>query len=134
MKNRFILLQLFGFLALVIIVSLNAPLPALAPSPPVLPNIEFSIVPHSLNTIELVHPSVLKAQIGQPQDVPPVAEKTFWDIIKDNWGALLMAFLALLEIIIRATPSVSDNSIFNLIKKILDALIPNKSADGGVFP
>ena len=78
--------------------------------------------------------TVLKAQLDTTDTSTAVATSTFWDIVKNNWGALLMSFLALCEIYIRATPSESDNSIFNLLKRIVDALIPNKSTYGGVHP
>lgn len=48
-----------------------------------------------------------------------------WDFIKDNWMPLLWGLIALIEIIVRLTPSERDNSIFNIVKRILDLLIPN---------
>lgn len=52
------------------------------------------------------------------------------DFIKNNWGALLAAILVFIEAIVRLTPSEKDNSIFNWIKRILDAIIPNKDTTG----
>lgn len=107
------------------------PLPS--PSPPVVHELTFQA--HDFQVTNLQKIDVAKAQVGVSQDSTgsnSTGTKTFWDGIKDNIGALIFAFLALLEIIFRATPTQSDNSILNLIKKILDTLIPNKDADGGV--
>ena len=108
--------------------------PSVSP-PPNADTIEFSMQKvYLFNEVETPKVSkVMKAQMDTTSN-RTVNPTTFWDIVKDNWGALLFAFLALVEIYIRATPTVSDNSIFNLLKKILDAIIPNKSTDGGVFP
>lgn len=48
-----------------------------------------------------------------------------WDFIQNNWVPLLWGLIALVELIVRLTPSERDNSIFNIIKRIIDLLIPN---------
>lgn len=108
--------------------------PSVSP-PPNADTIEFSMEKvYLFNEVETAKASkVITVQMDTTGSTT-VNLTTFWDIVKNNWGALLMAFLALVEIVIRATPSVSDNSIFNLLKKIIDALIPNKSVSGGVHP
>ena len=45
--------------------------------------------------------------------------------------ALLLAFIALLEIVFRLTPSEKDNTILQKIKNFLDLIIPNFKKGGG---
>lgn len=54
-------------------------------------------------------------------------------ILADNWGNILLALLALSEIITRLVPSVKDNSIFNFFIRILNTVVPNKQSGGGTF-
>ena len=58
---------------------------------------------------------------------------TMASFFKRNWGKILIALSGFTEIITRVVPTVADNSIFNLIKKVLDAIIPNNRINGGVF-
>ncbi len=53
------------------------------------------------------------------------------NFISENWIVLLTALIGLAEVIVRLTPSGKDNSIFNLIKRIIDAIVPNFSSGGG---
>lgn len=56
-----------------------------------------------------------------------------WEFIKDNWVALLFGVIGLAEIIVRLTPSNKDNSVLNLVKIIIDFLIPNFKSKGGRY-
>ena len=47
------------------------------------------------------------------------------DFILQNWAELLLAFLALIKVVVRLTPGVKDDAIFNYIDKLIDALVPN---------
>ena len=47
------------------------------------------------------------------------------DFLIKNWIPLFWGLIAFIEIIVRLTPSQRDNSIFNIIKRILDLIIPN---------
>lgn len=51
----------------------------------------------------------------------------------ENWGALLLGLLAFIEIIVRITPSEKDNSIFNWIVALINAILPNLKKGGGTF-
>ncbi|MBV6442752.1 MAG: hypothetical protein EPGJADBJ_04476 [Saprospiraceae bacterium] len=53
-----------------------------------------------------------------------------WGWIKQNWAALILPLFALLEAIVRLTPTNTDNSILNFLKAILDWILPNKAKDG----
>jgi hypothetical protein len=55
------------------------------------------------------------------------------DWLKDNWVVLLFAFLGFVEAVIRLTPTEVDNSIFNILKRLIDAWFPNHKANGGRF-
>lgn len=68
-----------------------------------------------------------------PEQPPGEAEKTFLDIIKENWGSLLLGLLAFVELLVRLTPTEKDNSILNMIIKFLNVLIPNLKKGGGTF-
>ncbi len=43
-----------------------------------------------------------------------------------EWTEILLAILAIAEIIVRLTPTEKDNSILNKIMWVVDKLIPNK--------
>ena len=47
------------------------------------------------------------------------------DFILENWAELLLALLALIKVVVRLTPGVKDDAIFNYIDKLIDALVPN---------
>ena len=48
----------------------------------------------------------------------------------DNVGlsTIIWSVLAVIEIIVRITPSTKDNSIFNKVVWVVEKLIPNKSS------
>jgi len=53
--------------------------------------------------------------------------------IKENWVVLLAALLAFIEVIVRLTPTEKDNTIFAIVKRIIDLFIPNRKKSGGRF-
>lgn len=55
------------------------------------------------------------------------------NFIQEHWPALVVLLLAFIEGLLRLTPSEADNSIFNLLKRIIDALLPNRRAAGGLY-
>ena len=46
------------------------------------------------------------------------------DFILQNWAELLLAVLALIKVIVRLTPGVKDDAIFNYVDKLIDAIVP----------
>lgn len=55
------------------------------------------------------------------------------EFIKQNWGMLLIALLAFIEVIVRLTPTEKDNTIFAIVKRIINLFIPNRKKTGGFF-
>ncbi len=53
------------------------------------------------------------------------------EFISENWIVLLTSLIGVAEVIVRLTPSKKDNSILNLVKRIIDAIIPNFRSGGG---
>tara|TARA_R110000822_G_scaffold2241_6_gene10790 strand:- start:299 stop:451 length:153 start_codon:yes stop_codon:yes gene_type:complete len=47
------------------------------------------------------------------------------DFILVNWAELLLALLALIKVVVRLTPGVKDDAIFNYIDKLIDAIVPD---------
>ena len=45
-------------------------------------------------------------------------------------STIVWSVLAILEIVVRLTPSEKDNSILNKVLWLVDKLVPNKSKDG----
>jgi len=68
-------------------------------------------------------------------DFAPETDQTIISksIIVENWGILSLGLMSFIEIIVRLTPSEKDNSIFNFVSKILNALVPNRRKAGGTF-
>ena len=46
------------------------------------------------------------------------------DFILGNWAELLLALLALIKVVVRLTPGVKDDAIFNYVDKLIDAIVP----------
>lgn len=68
--------------------------------------------------------------VGDP-DPGPAKSGGLLGFIKDYWALLLPAILALVEVIVRITPTTKDDSVFNFLKYLLDKIIPNARAGGG---
>ena len=47
------------------------------------------------------------------------------DFILQNWAELVIAVLALIKVVVRLTPGVKDDAIFNYIDKVIDFILPN---------
>ena len=47
------------------------------------------------------------------------------DFILGNWAELLLALLALIKVVVRLTPGVKDDAIFNYIDKLIEAIVPS---------
>jgi hypothetical protein len=73
-------------------------------------------------------PTILFAQDSTGTGGAGSGGDSFGDFLKENWGILLPALLVFVEAVIRLTPSEQDNSIFNFIKRIIDAILPNKAS------
>nr|WP_319266081.1 hypothetical protein [uncultured Draconibacterium sp.] len=64
--------------------------------------------------------------------IPEMEEgETLVDYAKRNWEWLITAFIFLLEIIVRLTPSEKDNTILSRLIALLGKLIPNMKKGGG---
>lgn len=48
----------------------------------------------------------------------------------DNWGELLIAFMAFLKVVVNVTPTEKDNKVFGWLDTLVDVLFPNKKKDG----
>lgn len=78
-----------------------------------------------------------------PADDGPVDEDTGTDEPKDAFFALLMAwikthtaefvlaFLAILKIIVNLTPTEQDNKWYDIVERILNSIFPNLKKGGG---
>ena len=53
--------------------------------------------------------------------------------IQEHWVVLLLALLAFIEVIVRLTPTEKDNTIFAIVKRIINLFIPNRKKTGGFF-
>lgn len=69
--------------------------------------------------------------VGDGEVPKPEESGGVWGFLKKYWALLLPAVLTLIEVIVRATPTEKDNSVFNFLKFILDKIIPNTRAGGG---
>jgi len=47
------------------------------------------------------------------------------DFILENWAELVLGALAFIKIVVRLTPGVKDDAIFNYIDKVIDFILPN---------
>lgn len=67
-----------------------------------------------------------------PEVKTGIIEKPNWfNLLKDNWAALLFALMALLKIIVNITPTEKDNKIFSRLDNFINAIFPDKMKGGG---
>lgn len=128
MKNFFLLI--FGF-ALLLAVGCAPDKPNSDPPGEEISYVQTADLQQSTASIELDTPVYLVQD--PPSDPPAVSDKTFADLLKENWMVVLAGLLGFVDIIVRLTPTEKDNSILNKLYKILDFLIPNFKAGGGKF-
>ena len=72
-------------------------------------------------------------EIRQLPDQPPatVTDTGVGAFISANLKVLLFGLVAFIEVIVRLTPTVKDDSVVNLIKNFIDFVVPNRKKDGG---
>jgi len=51
----------------------------------------------------------------------------------NNWSSLVFGLLGFLDIVVRLTPTTTDNSVLSVLSKFMDAIIPNRKKGGGSF-
>lgn len=63
-----------------------------------------------------------------------ITNKIIMDILQNlDWQVVLWSLVAILEVVVRLTPSEKDNSILNKVVWVLGKLVPNKKKDGKTF-
>lgn len=50
---------------------------------------------------------------------------TVWDFVTEHLAELILGLLALIELIVRWTPTEKDDSWFEWLRKIIDAIFPS---------
>ncbi len=128
MKNFLVLI--FSF-ALLLAVGCAPDKPAADPPGEETSYVQTADLQQTTASIELQTPVYLVQDQADPP--PAVSGKSFADILKGNWIAVLLSLLGFIEVIVRLTPTQKDDSLLNKLYKILDFLIPNFKASGGRF-
>tara|TARA_R110001606_G_scaffold153901_1_gene295388 strand:+ start:293 stop:517 length:225 start_codon:yes stop_codon:yes gene_type:complete len=63
-----------------------------------------------------------------------ITNKIIMDILENlDWQVILWSLVAILEVVVRLTPSEKDNSILNKVVWVLGKLVPNKKKNGKTF-
>ena len=52
------------------------------------------------------------------------------EFVTENLVEIISGALVIAGVIVRLTPTEKDNSVFNLVKKILDTIVPNFDKKG----
>lgn len=74
------------------------------------------------------------AQVNTDMPVSPEEDDVGWlTYVKNNLVTIVSSLIALLEIIVRLTPTERDNSLLSAIKAIIDKFIPNRRTGGGTL-
>ena len=68
---------------------------------------------------------------GPPAEDPVEISKGFFDVILENWSAVLFALMGFIKVIVNLTPSKKDNDVFGWIDTIFNAVVPNYKSGGG---
>jgi hypothetical protein len=79
-------------------------------------------------------PAKAALPVLQPQEVtdPVVITTTFGDILKANWLEILLAIMSVAGIVIRLTPSKTDDTILAWIMKVINLFFPNRATNGTI--
>lgn len=63
-----------------------------------------------------------------------ITNNIIMDILQNlDWQVILWSLVAILEVVVRLTPTEKDNSILNKLVWVLGKLVPNKKKDGKTF-
>ncbi len=52
------------------------------------------------------------------------------DLANIDWTTLIWSLIAIIEVVVRLTPSEKDNSILTKVVWFLNKIVPNKKKDG----
>lgn len=101
-------------------------------------NSKHAIEPNSKpapNTYKNTEWRALNAQVPDSTDTGDSSTSSLSaiDFIRQNFVTLIWALVALVEVIVRLTPTQKDNSILSFITEWLSKLLPNRRAGGGSF-
>ena len=55
------------------------------------------------------------------------------ELLQDNLTPLILAIMALLEVVVRLTPTKKDNTVLEVVQRIISIFIPNRKKGGGKF-
>ncbi len=105
---------------------------------PVQGDSKHAIAPNSKaapNTFKNTEWRALNAQVPDSTDTGDSSTSglSAIDFIRQNFVTLIWALVALVEVIVRLTPTQKDNSILSFITEWLTKLLPNRRAGGGTF-
>jgi len=80
---------------------------------------------------DLQSADIIPAPGSEAPDV--VTEMPPGEFLQTYWFELLLGLIVFLELIVRLTPTKRDDSILNLVLKLINAIIPNLKKTGGTF-
>lgn len=75
---------------------------------------------------------VVPLAVAQGGNEAPAA-LTILEFLKQNWSELVLGLFAFIEVIVRITPTQQDDSWFQWLRKIIDAVLPSRQSGGGNF-
>lgn len=101
--------------------------------------VHVNVSPADVHCVDYINPVLKvnrqespKAQFVYFQtDDPPEEKRTLWEIIKENWWALILGLIGFIEVIVTITPTEKDNTWLKWLKNIVQGIIPNKKSGGG---
>jgi hypothetical protein len=75
-----------------------------------------------------------QGDVLEPAEDEETALQRLWAWLKSNWLMALFALLGIIEIIVHLTPTERDNAWFKWLMEMIDRILPNRRAPGGVHP
>lgn len=80
---------------------------------------------------------IARSQISQGEEPANDGEQSssggVWAFLWANIATILWALIALIEVVVRLTPSEKDNSILSYITQVLSKIVPNRRVGGGTL-
>jgi hypothetical protein len=72
-----------------------------------------------------------------PEDGPDEPDEspeklTVWEFVKRYWEEIVFALILFIEVIVNLTPTTVDDAGFRWLRRIFNAIIPNRSKTSGV--
>lgn len=73
-------------------------------------------------------------QNSEEEDPKQSGFAALWEWIRNNTAEAILAFLAIVKIIVNLTPTETDNRWYDVLERMINSIFPNLRKGGGTHP